>query len=225
MSFKTYSILWIVLFCFSFPTEVFGQYIQKETVGGKTYAVIYADGLAGAARWGLGVKMMRNGTTIRHQVSKGNGGNLSVNDRIPFRFIVAPTDVSNPQPWSEAGGGKNDANKNLNAELEMKAGYDPANPVAANTIGCTYYGTTGIGAGRKWRVPTQRELQLMWIFREAIGIIYPTAPMENDASRKYWTATEKGADNAWYFDFQKGKPACAWQDKATASPVRCVSDY
>ena len=44
MSFKTYSILWIVLFCFGFPTGIFGQYIQKETIGGKSYAVIYADG-------------------------------------------------------------------------------------------------------------------------------------------------------------------------------------
>lgn len=31
---------------------VFGQYIQKETVGGTTYAVIYSEGLAGAAQWG-----------------------------------------------------------------------------------------------------------------------------------------------------------------------------
>lgn len=49
ISFKTYPILWIVLFCFGFPSGVFGQYIQKETVGGTTYAVIYSEGLAGAA--------------------------------------------------------------------------------------------------------------------------------------------------------------------------------
>lgn len=72
MSFNTCSILWTVLFCFGLPSGVFGQHIQKETVGGKTYAVIYADSLAGAAQWGSGVMMMREGTTIRHQVSKGN---------------------------------------------------------------------------------------------------------------------------------------------------------
>lgn len=224
MSFNTYSILWIVLFCFGFPSGVFGQYIQKETIGGKTYAVIYADGLAGAARWSPGVKMMRNGATIRHQANKGNGGNLSVNDRIPFRFIVAPTDLANSKPWSEAGGGKAGVNQNLNAELEMKANYNPDNPTAANTDGCTYYGLTVDGANRKWRLPTQRELQLMWLFREPIKIISGN-PMESNDSKKYWAATEKDAANAWYFDFQEGKPGCAWQLKTTPSPVRCVSDY
>lgn len=226
MSFKTYSILWIVLFCFGFPSGVFGQYIQKETVGGTTYAVIGSDGLAGAARWGVGVKMMRNGATIRHQVSKGNGGNLSVNDRIPFRFIVAPTDLNNEKHWSEAAGGKVGENQNLNAELVMKDGYNPNAPIPETTDGCTFYGTSGgAGAGRKWRLPTQRELQLMWMFREAIGIIYSGNPMEKNVSKKYWTATEKDAGNAWYFDFQEGKPACGWQSKSETSPVRCVSDY
>ena len=160
MSFNTYSILWIVLFCFGFPSGVFGQYIQKETIGEKTYAVIYADGLAGAARWAPGVKMMRNGTTIRHQVSKGNGGNLSVNDRIPFRFIVAPEDIGD-------------------------------------------------------------------MFREAIGAIYNTKPMEEAGkTKRYWSSTEKGTDQAWFFDFTPGIPYCDTQAKSTVNGMaRCVSDY
>lgn len=217
MSFKTYSILWIVLFCFGFPTEVFGQYIQKETIGGKTYAVIYADGLAGAARWGLGVKMMRNGTTIRHQVSKGNGGNLSVNDRIPFRFIVATEDIGdNDANWMTVQG-VNDGGKNQDSDFTT----------TANT-GCRWYGASGApGAGRKWRVPTQRELQLMWVFREAIGVIYKDKQMEETSkTKRYWTSTEKGATDAWFFDFTPGIPNCDTQAKSTANGmVRCVSDY
>lgn len=217
MSFKTYSILWIVLFCFGFPTEVFGQYIQKETIGGKTYAVIYADGLAGAARWGLGVKMMRNGTTIRHQVSKGNGGNLSVNDRIPFRFIVATEDIGdNNKNWMMVQG-VNDGGKNQDSDF-----------VTTADTGCRWYGTDGApGAGRKWRVPTQRELQLMWVFREAIGVIYNSKPMEeNGKTKRYWTSTEKGATDACFFDFTPGMPYCDTQAESTANGmVRCVSDY
>lgn len=217
MSFKTYSILWIVLFCFGFPTEVFGQYIQKETIGGKTYAVIYADGLAGAARWGLGVKMMRNGTTIRHQVSKGNGGNLSVNDRIPFRFIVATEDIGdNDANWMTVQG-VNDGGQNQSSDFAT----------TANT-GCRWYGASGApGAGRKWRVPTQRELQLMWVFREAIGVIYKDKQMEEtNKTKRYWTSTEKGATDAWFFDFTPGIPNCDTQAKSTANGmVRCVSDY
>lgn len=217
MSFNTYSILWIVLFCFGFPSGVFGQYIQKETIGEKTYAVIYADGLAGAARWVPGVKMMRNGTTIRHQVSKGNGGNLSVNDRIPFRFIVAPEDIGdNNRNWMTVQG-VNDGGQNQNSDFTT----------TANT-GCRWYGTADApGAGRTWRVPTQRELQLMWMFREAIGAIYNTKPMEEAGkTKRYWSSTEKGTDQAWFFDFTLGIPYCDTQAKNTVNGMaRCVSDY
>ena len=217
MSFKTCSMLWIVLFCFGLPSGVFGQNVKKETIGGKTYAVIYAEGLAGAARWSPGVKMMRNGATIRHRVSKGNGGNLSVNDRIPFRFIVATEDIGNNNVnWMKMQG-VNDGGQDKNPDFAT----------TANT-GCRWYGTTGApGAGRTWRVPTQRELQLMWMFREAIGIIYPAAPMEETGrTKKYWASTEEGTDQAWYFDFVPGKPHCDTQAKSTTNGmVRCVSDY
>lgn len=217
MSFKIYPILWTVLFCFGFPSGVFGQYIQKEVIGGKTYAVIYADGLAGAAQWGIGVKMMRNGATIRHQVNKGNGGNLAVNDRIPFRFIVATADVGdNNKNWMIMQG-VTDGGSDENADFST----------TANT-GCRWYGTAGApGAGRKWRVPTQRELQLMWMFREPIGLIYKENPMEeSNKTKRYWSSTEKGADQAWFFEFTPGIPYCDTQAKSTENGmVRCVSDY
>lgn len=217
MSFKTCSILWGVLFCFGLPSGVFGQYIQKETVGGKTYAVIYSDGLAGAARWEAGVRMMKDGATIRHQATKGNGGNLSVNDRIPLRFIVATEDVmNNNADWGVVQGVRSGLSNN-----------DPTFPNAQNT-GCRKYGTAGQpGEGRTWRVPTQRELQLMWMFREPIGLIYKENPMEETGKKKkYWSATEKGTDQAWFFVFAPGMPNCDAQSKIMASGmVRCVSDY
>lgn len=214
MSFKTCSILWIVLWCFGFSSGVFGQNIQKKSIGGKTYAVIHSEGLAGSAQWGAGVKMMRNGATIRHQVSNGNGGNLSVNDKIPLRFIVAPTDVASSATWMQAEG-VTDGNGNLNADFEG----------ATADTGCRNYGKTTAGAGRSWRVPTQRELQLMWMFRVPIGIIYPDALMENPSTKNYWASTEKDANNAWAFDFKEGVPRCFWQSKTTSANVRCVSDY
>lgn len=224
MSFKTYSILWIVLFCFGFPSGVFGQYIQKEnvltTAGTKTYAVIYSEGLAGAARWGTGVKMMKDGATIRHQVSKGNGGNLSVNDKIPFRFIVAPTDIALAN-WLVMTGVTDANNGNVNADF--------VNGISDS--GCRHYGAKGQpGEGRTWRLPTQRELQLMWMFREPIGYIYPQGganaqPMESTNTKKYWASTEQGARYAWYFDFKTGTPACNWQLKNSTAYGRCVSDY
>lgn len=222
ISFKTCSVLWTVLFCFVFPPVASGQYIRKETVkkGDQTYiyAVIYAEGLAGSAQWAPGVKMMTDrGITIRHRVTKGNGGNLSVNDRIPFRFIVAPTDVgNNNQDWMTVQGVNDDGNNN---------DTDFINPVSK---GCRSY----TAFGRKWRVPTQRELQLMWMFRDPIGWI-TGYPMEGNATtgskpKRYWASTEaeNEADKAWFFDFETGKPHCDIQLKSTANGmVRCVSDY
>lgn len=213
MSFKYYSSLLTVLICFGLPPRAFGQYIRKESVGGKTFAIIYSEELPKTARWEPGIKMMRNGATIRHQVSKGNGNNLSVNDKIPLRFIVAPTDIG-PVSWIAATG-VTDGDNNLNTDFTTQS----------NT-GCRNYGTTTEGANRKWRVPTQRELQLMWLFREVIPQVYTGAPMEDTTqSKRYWAATEQDATNAWYFDFKKNYPECSWQLKTSTGYVRCVSDY
>lgn len=212
MSFKYYITLSVVWILISIPVDAFGQYIQKESVNGSTFGIIYSEGLAKSAQWDLGFKMMRNGTTIRHKVSGGNGGNLNVNDKIPMRFIVAPTDVANVS-WSQAAGATG-GNGNLNADFTASA-----------DTGCRNYGKTSNGAGRTWRVPTQRELQLMWLFREPVGIIYPAAQMESTSTKNYWASTEKDADNAWFFDFKQGVPHCFWQPKTTLCNVRCVSDY
>ncbi len=118
---------------------------------------------------GLRFKMMKNDATIRHQVSRGNGGNPIVNDRIPMRFIIAPTDVANVT-WMQAEGA-GDGNGNLNADFRSTA-----------ATGCRSYKIAG-DPNRKWRVPTQRELQLMWLFREPVGVIYPAAQMENVSSK------------------------------------------
>ena len=197
---------------------VFGQYIQKETLNDKSYAVIYSEGLAEAARWGAGFRMTKDGATIRHQVDRGNGGNILVNDRIPMRFIVAPTDVPNDNTWMEAEGVAASNNGNLDATFSE-----------TNGSGCLNY-KNGVGSGRTWRLPTQRELQLMWIFRVPIGFIYPNVsgqsnPMGSASTKKYWAATEQSTTEAWYFDFTENSPACSWQAKNTSLRVRCVSDY
>lgn len=209
MSFKYYSTLLSFLVCLGFPSRTFGQYLQKETVKDKTYAIIYSEGLPGAAKWEAGMKMMRDGATIRHQVSKGNDGNLSVNDKIQMRFIVAPTDVENVT-WEQAGGVT--GGDNLNADFTL----------TKINMGCGGYSD---GSGRKWRVPTQRELQLMWLFREPVGIIYPQGKMESISTKNYWASTEKDANNAWVFDFKQDVPYCSWQSKTAKANVRCVSDY
>ena len=105
----------------------------------------------------FGLKMMKDAATLRRQVSRGNVRNPIVNDRIPMRFIIAPTDVANVT-WMQAEGA-GDGNGNLNADFRSTA-----------ATGCRSYKIAG-DPNRKWRVPTQRELQLMWLFREPVGVI------------------------------------------------------
>ena len=102
MSFKYYILLPIVWVCLCFPSDAFGQYIKKETVNSQVYAVIYAEGLAGSAQWVSGFKMMKNDATIRHQVSRGNGGNPIVNDRIPMRFLPESVTMCDVLSWNIA---------------------------------------------------------------------------------------------------------------------------
>ena len=189
MSFKYYILLPIVWVCLCFPSDAFGQYIKKETVNSQVYAVIYAEGLAGSAQWVSGFKMMKNDATIRHQVSRGNGGNPIVNDRIPMRFIIAPTDVANVT-WMQAEGAS-DGNGNLNPDFTAAA------------TGCRSYKIAG-DPNRKWRVPTQRELQLMWLFREPVGIIYPAAQMENVSYKNILGCHRGRCCQCMVFRFQTG---------------------
>ena len=48
--------------------------------------------------------------------------------------------------------------------------------------------------GGNWRLPTQRELTLIWIFMPAIDSLLSTAVFFTST---YWSATESAAHNAW----------------------------
>lgn len=202
-------------------SSAFGQELRKETLigtltgvnpTGKDYAVFYASGMPVTAIWFLGMKLSKNGATIRHTTVEGNGGNMNVNDKVPFRFIIAPTEASS-RKWAEAmsfNTGTGGANTNLDAN-----GGGPL-----MDAGCNSYGTTEFPKG-SWRLPTQRELQLMWLFREGINTIYSGNQLQ---TVKYWSATEKDATNAWFVDFST-TPSSASATKTTSYNVRCVRDY
>ncbi|MEB3374122.1 hypothetical protein SFC43_15455 [Bacteroides sp. CR5/BHMF/2] len=111
----------------------------------------------------------------------------------------------------------------------VNSGGRDDNPYFTTTAdtGCRLYGKSGQpGAGRTWRVPTQRELQLMWMFREAIGAIYRTNRWKKPARRKDTGLPLKRGRTMPGFRLYSGKPHCDTQDRRTATGmVRCVSDY
>ena len=197
----------------------FGQELRKEKLigtnpgnPGSNYAVFYSYGMSESAVWPLGMKLLvknadgTNGSTIRHTHDKGNGENIPVNDKVPFRFIIALNDGS-ATSWAAAVGFNTSANSNL----------EPDGVVA--TSGCASYSTTEFPGG--WRLPTQREMMLMWLFREGINAVYNAAQL----SGQYWSATENTETKAWYMDFNATAPGSNAELKTSNYKFRCVRDY
>lgn len=221
---KTIVYISLILIGGCLPAKTWGQYVKKEFATKVNDAVVlYSDGAFPGSIWELGRSLYDNNThaTIRHTVNEGNGGNINANSKLPFRILIAPTDVYGTLTWSEAMGFSRENNSNLNATFvgSSKQGgcakYVPG-------PGGSFPGYVGLNTG--WRLPTQRELQLMWLLRDAIDQAFlPRYPVRNKLTGTYWSSTEEGATTAWYFNFNG--PASTKAAKTTQYKVRCVRDY
>lgn len=208
-----------IVLCLLPTTAMFGQELRKENLKGTNsaspgtnYAVFYSAGLPESAIWPLHMNLSKNGVTIRHTPAKGNGSNISVNDKVPFRFVIAPTqgDSDGNVNWATAMGLNTSENNNLAPDGE------------GATTGCASYSTTEFPNG--WRLPTQREMMLMWLFRDGIKDIYTSTPLV--AGETYWTATENdNAGQAWCFVNSETSPGSSTAQKTSGYKFRCVRDY
>lgn len=214
--------LYISLLLICLPAKTWGQYVKKESMSNVTDAVIlYSEGAFPGAIWELGWSLYDNntGATIRHTVNAGNGNNVNVNSKLPFRILIAPSDVSGTLTWSQAMGFSDANNSNLNATA------DKAQSGCATYVprpGDSFPGYAGLTTG--WRLPTQRELQLMWLLRDAIDQAFlPRYSVRNQLKGTYWSSTEEDATKAWYFNFDD--PFCNSALKTVQYKVRCVRDY
>ena len=227
MNFKTehmISKLFIaaLLLCLLPAYAAFGQQLKKENLrgtqadGGQNYAVFYSAGMPVRAIWPLRRSLMKNGRTDRHTSLSAIGSNTDVNDKVPFRFIIARADGDNASPtatttttWAGAMGLNTSENNQMIADG------------TAADDGCAIYKTREFPSG--WRLPTQREMMVMWLFQEGINAIYPSGQLSTTG--KYWTATEKDASNAWLMDFSTTAPQSTTDRKSQVYRFRCVRDY
>ena len=77
------------------------------------------------------------------------------------------------------------------------------------------------GSG-KWRLPTQRELMLMWILNKQITTI--TTGVESFGAGGHWCSTEYNNTNSWYVNFGNGHTSRSTPTKSGSLRVRCVRD-
>jgi hypothetical protein len=79
-----------------------------------------------------------------------------------------------------------------------------------------------------WRLPTQRELQMMWIFNDALTIALPKVSLSPSgtgialSSANYRSATEYDASSAWNVTFGFGYTNSSL--KPNTDRVRCVRE-
>lgn len=79
--------------------------------------------------------------------------------------------------------------------------------------------TTATTDGGGWRLPTQRELMLIWILRKKLEKTEGFTPF---VDIYYWGSTESNGSNGWFVGFNSG--GTSGSDKKLEYRVRCVRD-
>lgn len=122
------------------------------------------------------------------------------------------------------GSSVSDHNGTWNAKMSIKFQVMRANHTVGTTDWATAYNQCKSyngegGAAGQWRLPTQRELMMIWILHpQLIGKGGFTAFVAS----YYWSATEGNATNAWYVSFGSGYVNI--YNKTVTYRVRCVRD-
>ncbi|MCS2893546.1 DUF1566 domain-containing protein [Parabacteroides faecis] len=117
--------------------------------------------------------------------------------------------TDNETPWF--GVATEDCNSNNAPGVVLSSNRYTWNNAA---LACAVYSQDGIGAG-SWRLPTQWELMLMWIYKGELGSF---------TSSYYWSIDENSSNtnNVWCVHFINGTTFNF--SKAAIYPVRCVRD-
>lgn len=146
---------------------------------------------------------------------------LTVKAGMPVGAITSAAKVWTGSPSNTAGPMDNNTesgtiNETVYHKLEIaQSDYSTGTDWVTAFNGCkgwTHNGSTG------WRLPTQRELMLMYIFKPALDNLIGTAI----ASSRFWSSTESTDANSWYVIFTNGLTNNI--DKGSSYRVRCVRE-
>lgn len=94
------------------------------------------------------------------------------------------------------------------------------NSTSTTTWSAAVYLCAGLATdGGSWRLPTQRELMLIWVLHSQLKKIFNFEPF---VATYYWSASESNTSNGWVVDFSYGGTYS--YNKTGNIRVRCVRD-
>jgi hypothetical protein len=112
----------------------------------------------------------------------------------------------------------------INAKVFQKLEIAPANNSGGTANWVTAFNVCKnltYNGNDDWRLPTQREFQLIWIFNNALNAVLPSIGYVFSAAY-YWCATEVNTSEAWYINFNNGDVLNA--SKSGLYYTRCVRE-
>lgn len=151
------------------------------------------------------------GQLYRHSQTAGYELGPSVNDKVSIRFEVADGDLPGVIYWHEAVGYDSDVYNNKNVDY-----------LTYLNTGCSAYkGANGTDAIGTWRLPTQRELMIIYLLNNNLK-------NKLDINKIYWSCTETNFD-AFHYNSYEGIWSMSFENgyiseyRKTCS-ARCIRD-
>lgn len=169
-----------------------------------------------AAAPGYAQKVYKEGGAVILDFGPGSGFPQEAVETVKGKKIAAGTPSDTAGAMSDNG-----ESGTINATVYRKLEIAPADESSTVTWAAAYtLCQTSRGAG--WRLPTQRELQAIYIFRPAIESLLGSSGNFR-ANTEYWSATEyesvTGFAWGWYTEGMTGS-----LDKREGHYVRCVRE-
>ncbi len=181
------------------------------------------------------------GVMLRHHTTKGidqavTAEGYNTNEKVSFALLIAPYIIS------ASGEHTNTESSNCEMTWEEASGMILQNGVYVENpqpTGCAAYtGPGGIDKAGDWRLPTQRELQMMFtVVEQAVELLGAGAADGEAAVGTYWTSTEFSSgynmgsaslsyidttDKMWTVDNSTGQTTHEFPD--VTNMIRCVRD-
>lgn len=221
---KRLKLIMIALVLVSLSVSSYAQKVYRDG----NYFVVDATGMPAAAvktaAEVAGTIDPATGIVYRHTYTSGNAGNPNVDAKVSPKFAVSPKDISisgtetgGAMNWMQASGWRNDGTTTSDG---VYGNLNASGVVATTATGCKAYAGPVGGEAGQWRLPTQRELMLIWVLHAKLRLL---SGFNSFTSYDYWSATESSAFNSWYVYFTNGYTYNV-TTKTYSSRVRCVRD-